>query len=221
MRSQIEILDLLGFRPQDVSPVYQLLQSKSRLPPQFKKVFVASGHMVDQPGRTPPRFPQEKVEKVRDAIAAQLDRWQVGPDDLALCGGARGADLLFAEICLQRGARVRLLLPLLGGDFLRESVRLPGTDWEDRYFAVKAKAEVWYQLDRLGPPPEGESAFVRNNLWLLNTARIEAPPPPEPPFSAVLVWDGKQGDGPGGTSHFAQQIDHLGGRRAVVDPMGV
>jgi tetratricopeptide (TPR) repeat protein len=223
MLSQIEILASLGFRPEVVTPVRELLKAAAEMPQRgHRRVFLASGHMTDRPGREHPRFPQERetIGRVRDAIAAQLDRWQAGPDDLALCGGARGADLLFAEICLQRGAHVRLLLPLLEGDFLRESVRLPGTDWEDRYFAVKAKAEVWYQLHRLGPPPEGESAFARNNLWILNTARIEAPPPPEPPFSAVLVWDGKQGDGPGGTSHFAQQIDRLGGRRAVVDPMG-
>ena len=30
-------------------------------------------------------------------MAAQLDAWRVGPGDVAICGGGRGADLLFAE----------------------------------------------------------------------------------------------------------------------------
>jgi tetratricopeptide (TPR) repeat protein len=220
MLSQIELLDLLGFRPQDVAPVHQLLRSRSERPhPRFEKIFVASGHMIDRRDRPQPRFPQDKAEAVRNAIAAQLDRWRIGSGDLALCGAARGADLLFAELCLERGAHVRLLVPRLEGDFLRESVRLPGTDWEDRYFAVKEKSEVWSQFDRLGPPPEGESPFARNNLWLLNTARVEAPPPPKPPFYAILVWDEKPtGDGPGGTSHFAQEIHRVGGRQEIVNP---
>jgi hypothetical protein len=177
--------------------------------------------MTDTPERKQPRFPQKKetIDRVRDAIAVHLDSWQTGPRDLALCGGARGADLLFAELCLQRGAHVRLLLPLPEGEFLCESVRLSGTDWENRYFEVKARSEVWPQLERLGAPPEGGSVFTRNNLWLLNTARIEAPPPPERPFHAILVWDEQpNGDGPGGTSHFAQQINSLGGTREIVNP---
>ena len=47
---------------------------------------------------------------VREAIAWQLEQWKVGANDLALCGGACGADPLFAEECLRQGAFVRLLL---------------------------------------------------------------------------------------------------------------
>ncbi len=221
MLSQLEILDGLGFRPELVQPLRRLLAEHAASPaPAFGKVVVASGHMTDRPGREK-RFPQEKevIDGVRDAIAAQLERWAVGAGDLALCGAARGADLLFAELCLGRGAHVRLLVPLPEGEFLSQSVRLPDTDWEDRYFAVKAKSEVWFQPDRLGPPPEGERPFARNNLWILNTARVEAPAPPLPPFYALLVWDEKApAEGPGGTAHFAQQVESLGGKRAVIDP---
>jgi hypothetical protein len=219
MLAQVELLERLGFRPQVVGPVYELLRAHATPPPPgFRKVAVASGHMTDAPGRAP-RFPPAKEPAVREAMAARLDAWRIGAGDLALCGAARGADLLFAELCLARGAHVRLLLPLPEGDFLRESVRLPDADWEERYFAVKATAEVWSQRDRLGRPPEGASAFARNNLWLLNTARVDAPPPPKPPVHALLVWDEQPtGDGPDGTAHFAQQIERLGGLQEVVNP---
>ncbi len=220
MRAQIEMLAALGYRPQVVEPLLHLLDKSAPRPArEFAHVVVASGAMVDRPGRAEPRFPAEREEAVREAMAARLERWRVGKGDLALCGGACGADLLFAELCLERGARLRLLLPLPEGEFLGRSVRIAGGRWEERFFAVKRQAEVWCQHERLGPPPEGANAFERNNLWLLNTARVEAPAPPEPPFYALLVWDGKTtGDGAGGTHHFAAEVERIGGQTAVIDP---
>ena len=58
----------------------------------------------------PPRFPETKAESVGVKIAERLARWEIGADDLAICGGACGADMLFGEECQRRGARLRLLL---------------------------------------------------------------------------------------------------------------
>jgi hypothetical protein len=74
---------------------------------------------------------------------------------------------------------------------------------------------VWFQPDRIGEAPEGMSAYERNNLWMINTARVESPPDP---LYAALVWDEKAGDGPGGTSHFAEQIRHYGGLVEIINP---
>ena len=45
---------------------------------QTRRVILGSGHRVDQPGRKPPRFPQEKEAAVRAAMARQLGEWGVG-----------------------------------------------------------------------------------------------------------------------------------------------
>ena len=60
--------------------------------------------------------------------------------------------------------------------------------------------------------------FLRNNLWMINTARVEANDPKN--LYALLVWDEKStGDGPGGTSDFAVRIKELGGRLApIINP---
>src|SRR5918912_4249585 len=101
--------------------------------PRFKKVLVASGHMIDAPDRIEKglgeRFPPRKEAAVRERLDKQLEVWKVGPGDLAICGGARGTDLLFAELCAERGAEVWLFLALPEKQFLEESVRLPDSDW--------------------------------------------------------------------------------------------
>ena len=166
------------------------------------------------------RFPPSKEATVRERLAAQLEAWKVGAGDLAICGGARGADILFAELCADRGAEVWLFLALPQGEFLEASVRLPDGDWEQRFFALldRESVKTFQQLERLKSPPKGISVFARSNLWMINTARVEANNPKN--LYALLVWDEKPtGDGPGGTSDFAARVKQLGGRLApVINP---
>ena len=192
--------------------------------PRFKKVIVFSGHMIDTPDRVEKglgeRFPPGKETAVRERIAHQLEAWGVGAGDLAICGGARGADILFAELCADRGAEVWLFIALPEAEFLEQSVRSPDSDWEQRYFDLREQAsvKVFFQDERLKSPAKGASVFARNNLWMINTARVEANDPKN--LYGVLVWDEKPtGDGPGGTSDFAARVKRLGGRLApIINP---
>ena len=93
----------------------------------FDKVTICSGHMIDAPGRETPRFPERKADAVRARIGDQLAQWEIGEDDLAICGGACGSDTLFAEECQRRGTRVRLLLAQAVDDFVRDSVSTRAT----------------------------------------------------------------------------------------------
>lgn len=171
--------------------------------------------MIDKPDRPKERFPARKEEVVREHIAAQLEVWKVDDHDLAICGGARGADILFAELCLERGAEVWLFLPLPEEEFLKESVRLPDSDWERRYRDLLDHPGVKASL--LNEPPSDLSVYASNNLWMINTARVEAEDPEN--IYALLVWDEKPtGDGAGGTSDFAERIETLGGHLAVINP---
>ena len=108
----------------------------------FDKVTICSGHMIDAPDRETPRLPETKAEAVGVKIAEQLAQWEIGESDLAICGGACGADTLFAEECLRRGARLRLLLAQEADDFVRDSVRHAGEEWVRRFHALCEKAEV-------------------------------------------------------------------------------
>jgi tetratricopeptide (TPR) repeat protein len=230
MLDQVYLFDNLAFRPDVVAAVKALLEQRlgvletrlggmKKSVPKFAKVFVASGHMIDSPGRPDERFPARKESAVRDELTRQLDRWRIAPGDLAICGAARGADILFAESAAERGAEVWLMLALPEAEFLDRSVRMPDTTWEQRYFDLRGRPGVtaFDQRARLDAPPRGASVFARNNLWIVNTARVEVTDPRN--LHALLVWDERpRGDGPGGTADAAARVRQLGGRIAVVNP---
>ncbi len=222
MLSQLSLYEELGFRVDAVAKVRAALEPiRDRVAPPAKRydnVVVCSGHMIDAPDRPEARFPQEKEDAVRERLRHELEAASAAPGTLAIGGGARGADLLFAELALELGADVRILLALPEPEFLARSVRLRGDAgrWEERFHQVLARAEVAVQSDRLGDPPAGLDVFARTNLWILDTARVEAP---NGRISTIMVWDEQPtGDGPGGTSDFARRAEQMSSRFAIVNP---
>jgi hypothetical protein len=174
--------------------------------------------MIDAPDREEPRFPQGKVEAVRAKIAEQLAQWEIGRRDLAICGGACGADILFAEECQRRGAQIRLLLAQSPDDFVRDSVRHAGDDWVRRFHGLREQAEVEILPEEPGDSPNDVSIYARTNLWIIDTARAEAADSGK--IYALLVWDEKStGDGPGGTSDFQEKVCQLGASLEIINPM--
>jgi hypothetical protein len=191
-------------------------------PSQANKVVVCSGHMIDQPDRSSPRFPSYKEKIVQQQIADQLRTWDIGSGDLAICSGAQGTDLLFAECCVALGTEVDLMIPLPEEEFLRRSIHLEGADWESRYFELTKNCSVsrFFLEDFLkNSSPEldaVDNVFAQNNLWIISTALAIISP--ENLF-AILVWDERNtGDGPGGTSDFAARILQSHGKVVVINP---
>jgi tetratricopeptide (TPR) repeat protein len=229
MLDQIDLFESLGFRPDGVAAVKKVLEQRrdllekkigglKRSEPKYGKVVLASGHMIDAPDRVEARFPAAKEGAVREAIARQLDAWKIGGDALGLCGGACGTDILFAELCVERGVEVWLMLPLPEPEFLNKSVRRCAAQWEQRYFDLRdhSRVRTVTQPERLKAPPKDVSVFARNNLWIVNTARVEVNDAKR--LYALLVWDEGPGDGPGGTADCAARVRQLGGRSAIINP---
>ena len=175
------------------------------------KVVVASGHLTDRPDRASPRFPESAVPRVRRQIARALDEIGLARGDLLICGGARGADLLAAEEALRRGASVRLCLASPRASFVPESVALAGTDWSDRFDTVAKCSEIRV----VPPPPEDTSVYEATNDWMLEQALAE----PADERHALLVWDGRPGDGAGGTGHFSERASSAGLPLVVIHPL--
>jgi hypothetical protein len=169
--------------------------------------------MIDAPGRENPRFPAEKEPVARDAIARMLDRLGISSVDLAICGGACGGDLIFAEVALSRGARLELYIPFDEPTFLAKSVDFADANWRDRFLAAKIRATLYVMPKERGPTPEGDDPYKRNNLWMLQAAerfgaaRVEF----------VCLWDGRSGDGPGGTQHLMTEVRRQAGRTHWLD----
>jgi hypothetical protein len=182
-----------------------------------RQVILFTGHMVDAPDRPVARFPATKVAAARERIVAALVALDAGPADLGLTQGAAGGDLLFAEACLERAVRLRLLLPLAEAEFVAQSL-LPVTDgaaWHARYRAVVARlAEPPREAPCvLGALAAGENAFVRGNQWLLDSALAFG----AARRSCICLWDGGGGDGPGGTRHLVDAVRAAGGTVLRID----
>jgi hypothetical protein len=165
-----------------------------------RQIFLFSGHMIDQPGRPEPRFPAAQEPTAAAAIGRQLDELGAGPEDLALCSGACGGDILFAEACLQRGLRLEVYLPFDVETFLETSVDFAGDEWRARFFAVTAhqRASLFLMPEELGPAPADADPFSRVNLWMLYTAQAWG----ADKTRFICLWNGQAGDGPGGTKHL-------------------
>jgi hypothetical protein len=178
-----------------------------------RKVALFSGHMVDAPGRTTPRFPPDKEPIAAAAIARALADLGLGAGDLAICGGACGGDLLFAEAALGRGARLELYIPFEEPTFLERSVDFADRDWRGRFLAAKARAVLHVAPRELGPPQAGADPYERNNRWMLDQAsRFGADK-----VDFVCLWNGEGGDGPGGTKHMMEEVRERGGRTHWLD----
>lgn len=199
---------LNGFVPHAESDV-----AKTQRP--ARRVVLFSGHMIDAAERRAARFPASQEGLAGAAIAARLDQLAIDENDLAICGGACGGDLLFAEAALQRGAWLDLYLQYGEADFLRASVAFAGASWVDRYRAVKAnpRTRTYLQPEALGPLPEGIDPYVRNNLWQLFSALAHG----VGRLHFVALWDGKGGSGPGGTQNMVDTVRRFAGQVSIID----
>jgi hypothetical protein len=215
-RQQLLLLKDLEFRPEVVARALEVIEREiARHEPPFRprQVLLFSGHMLDKPGRTPPRFPAQQEAVAAQAIAAKLDELGAGPGDLALCGGACGGDTLFAEACLARGLHVQLHIQYDEPAFLAASVAFAGPQWVERYCRLKAHATLLVQPDELGPVPDGIDAYERNNLWQLYTALSFGPER----VRFIGLWDGQSGEGAGGTQHMVDTVRKYSGLAYILD----
>jgi tetratricopeptide (TPR) repeat protein len=217
-RQQLLILRDLGFQPQQVNAAIRIFDlALESAPKQWEPrlVFLFSGHMIDAPGRKEPRFPPNKEDIAAHAIAAKLDELGAGKDDLAICGGACGGDLLFAEACLQRGSQLEVRIPFKEPTFLPNSVTFAGEKWGDRFYRVKKheNTKLIIMTEELGEAPKGVNPYGRNNLWHLYSALAMG----SDKVHFISLWNTKEGDGPGGTKHMIDEVSKYFGQVHILD----
>ena len=172
-----------------------------------------------RPGPAGHAVPAGAGGAVRDAHAPGARGRGRGPGTLAIGGGARGADIIFGELARRAGSRPAHAAGAAAARdarAVRQASRRRG--WVGGAVPSPGRARRGgVQSERLGDPPAGMDVFSRTNLWILDTARVEAAGRASPP---ILVWDEQPtGDGPGGTSDFAEKAERMSSRFAIVNPM--
>jgi hypothetical protein len=178
-----------------------------------RRALLFSGHMIDAPGRKSPRFPATMEAPATEAIARRLDAMGADAGDLAVCSGACGGDLIFAEVALARGLALEVYLPFDVATFARHSVDFAGDAWHARFCAVLAAGALHLMPDERAPLTDGQDPYEQANLWMLEAASR---------FGAdkvvfIALWNGQGGDGPGGTQHMMATVRQHHGQVHWID----
>lgn len=100
-----------------------------------------TGHMIDHPQRSSPRFPATIEKEMKSAIRSAIRNLnaKIGYTSLAC-----GADILFAEAMEEEGGEVNLYLPFRQDDFIESSVRFAGEQWVERFLRLVNKHQVTF-----------------------------------------------------------------------------
>ncbi|MGI9415738.1 MAG: adenylate/guanylate cyclase domain-containing protein [Hyphomicrobiales bacterium] len=99
-------------------------------------VLYFAGHIISLPDE-PGRFPAEQEEQVRHEIDRFLDAEK---PSVAYGSLAAGADIMFAEACIEKGIEVHVVLPFNIWNFIAVSVRPAGREWVERFVRCLQKA---------------------------------------------------------------------------------
>lgn len=179
----------------------------------FDLAILFTGHMVDLPGRAHPRFPQHAEPIAWRAIRDAIDRARAQSRGrvVGIASGARGGDLLFHEACRLYGLERRMVLPFPVEPFIQTSVAgVPNGSWEQLF------RDNWEAL----PPSEREIVLETRDekgYALCNDRMIALAEEIATSFTIIALWDGKAGDGPGGTGEHVEKVRGIGGKADIID----
>jgi tetratricopeptide (TPR) repeat protein len=185
--SQLEILKALGLRDEFVNVGIKTIREeiartssdeksettgkgKTKQEKKDGRAFLFSGYMIDHAGKDKKTFPADKENEIRHDIAKKLESFGLIPDDRAfLAGLSAGSEIIFAEICIEKGLKVRAYLPLAESAYIRQFVSPGGDAWVDRFYKVRNHplVEEFYQSENVGAPKPGDDPYERNNRWAL------------------------------------------------------
>jgi len=168
------------------------LQKEEKTGKEGGQVFLFTGYMVDHSNKEGHHFPADKENAVRRAISKILDKYGAGPEDMAFTAGlASGSELLFAELCTERGIRLESHLPVAEAGYVRDFVSPCGDNWVERFYKVRNHPLAFelYQEDQVGKPKDGDDLYERNNRWALYSSLIHG----IDKVRLIALWDGKGG----------------------------
>jgi hypothetical protein len=191
-----------------------------------RRVFVSSGRTFKPDDSTCVPAPEHLAAKLDSLLEAE----GVGEADLAICTGMTEDDIVFAETCLKRSMRVRVLKrAAVGRESETRSWPFSSEEWQGRWRALTEphpRTEIWNDDDHLGPVEglvDGNDdleamASQRHLEWLHNTARTEAEPATEIDEGGserlyVVVFDDQESDDAADSASWIDRIQRKVGLR--------
>lgn len=173
------------------------------------RALLFAGHLIDDPERFDPRFPPDLEPAAARAIARAIA--EISPT-IGIASAARGGDILFHEACRAQGIETTIILPFAIAEFEKRSVSgLPTGQWERRFHSVLSAARP-SRLIVLDASSSSDPYGACNKAMLERAQASDQKP------MLLALWDGRYGDGPGGTAEMVKAIERLGGRVVIIEP---
>jgi hypothetical protein len=211
--AQVGIFKSLGLFPENCRGALAALGVPDTPPPPVSpqvaaprdRIIVGTGHRADAATRATPRFPNkpECIEKASSWLREQLqaEKAQTAGAISGIGGAASGTDLLFHEVCADLGIPTTVVLPIPKDEYCRQSVADGGPEWVEKFNRLVGTKPAIVLSDSADLPSWAESienygVFQRGNIWMLEDALVR----PNADVTLVALWNGKAGDGPGGTA---------------------
>jgi len=163
---------------------------------QIPRVVVFSGHIIDTPDRSTPRFPAELESKVYEAIRDRLVKLDAR---LGYASAACGSDILFLEALAELGGELHIVLPYEREQFIKESVDvIPAGNWRQRFHRIMERATetivpAYYNLSE-----QSNAIYEYTNRVLYGLAKMRSEQL-DTELVPLAVWNGQPG-GIGGTA---------------------
>ncbi|MDI9870724.1 hypothetical protein [Flectobacillus roseus] len=129
---------------------------------------------------------------------------------VGIAGAAAGGDIIFHEILIKLGVSSQLYLAYPKEEYKEKSVSYAGNNWIKRYDNLTQFLPV-YILDRVDN--EFDNIWEQTNLWMFEEAIKSG----KSNFTLLALWDGKTGDGKGGTSHMISIAKEIGAKVKIID----
>jgi len=156
--------------------------------------------MIDRDDAKESRFPPDQEEKVSQEIKSRLIKIKSSAAGqlLGIAGGANGGDILFHEACLELNIPSELFLALPPDKFKKESVSFAGGDWDQRFDLLTSVLPVFILPQK--QTTANITIWERANEWMLEEALKNG----SKNLIVLTLWNGKEGNGAGGTQHMAE-----------------
>lgn len=228
VRRQLKLYEELGLLTENVSAALSTLApetivSETPVATTPKRVLLFTGHMIDTEERETPRFPNkpENIAAAKRAIAEAVADEQKTAGGIAygIAGCASGGDILFHQVCEEKGIPSRIFLAMPRELYVKASVAPAGPEWVESFnkLITSHPPRVLSELKELPAWLQDKpdyNIWQRNNLWTLHNA-----------FAAVggenvtliALWDGEAGDGAGGTADMVEKARERGAKTIVLD----
>jgi class 3 adenylate cyclase len=183
---------------------------------QLPNVVVFVGHMIDADDRKTPRFPPLLERAVDRAIRDRLTKLNAR---IGYSSAACGSDILFLEALQDlraQGSEAHVVLPYDRNLFVQDSVEIRDRGhWRERFdrvlhHAVEVTTASEQRLE-LGSVSYEFSGLIMQGLAKIKAEQLGTG------LKFLAVWDGRPGDGPGGTAHNVNRWRAQGFDVEVID----